>query len=274
MPFVERRSRSVTTTTVAAQPIVQQQQQHVVQQQNMIHQRSSTRSPCCLGNNSNSEQQLYRRELKINLTAKPKPCEATTTTEEYNYMNAMDETTKTLTTTTLCPTPPPPPRITTTHTMTNIMTVTPVVDTQEEVLLNLFSCNNSGSLSSESSESLVDLDETAKAKLKINEVYEKREERKQPEQCTKRITNQQNLLLEKRLAELERKLQKIPELEIKNNILMEEKQLLLKQILNMKQQQQCPPPPCVKIVESTKVCLQIFFEIFLNYDFCLSVKKK
>jgi hypothetical protein len=42
---------------------------------------------------------------------------------------------------------------------------------------------------------------------------------------------------------LEKKLQKIPELEIKNNILLEEKQLLIKQLLNMKQTSSTPPPP-------------------------------
>lgn len=42
---------------------------------------------------------------------------------------------------------------------------------------------------------------------------------------------------------MEKKLQKIPELEIKNNILLEEKQLLIKQLLNMKQTSSTPPPP-------------------------------
>lgn len=59
-------------------------------------------------------------------------------------------------------------------------------EVQEEVLLNLFSCNNSGSLSSESSESLVEFD--SQAKLKINEVVE----RVQPEEKkteTKRVRN-------------------------------------------------------------------------------------
>lgn len=45
------------------------------------------------------------------------------------------------------------------------------------------------------------------------------------------------------MVELEKKLQKIPELEIKNNILLEEKQLLIKQLLNMKQTSSTPPPP-------------------------------
>ena len=96
------------------------------------------------------------------------------------------------------------------------------------------------------------MDENVRAKLKINEVYEKKEEKRVESKPSSRISNQQNMLLEKRLAELEKKLQKIPELEIKNNILMEEKQLLLKQILNMKQQQ-VPMPPTPKPAEPCKV---------------------
>lgn len=57
-------------------------------------------------------------------------------------------------------------------------------------------------------------------------------------------------MLEKKLVELEKKLQKIPELEIKNNILLEEKQLLIKQLLNMKQ---TPPPPAPKPEPPPKV---------------------
>lgn len=53
--------------------------------------------------------------------------------------------------------------------------------------------------------------------------------------------------------ELEKKLQKIPELEIKNNILLEEKQILIKQLLNMKQTQTALPTPQPKPVEPAKV---------------------
>lgn len=124
----------------------------------------------------------------------------------------------------------PKPRV---HKSTaNLIPVQPIQpEVQEEVLLNLFSCNNSGSVSSDSSESLVEYEDP---KLKINEVYEKRiEERKvysKPQE-----PNNQNLLLEKRLMELEQKLRRLPELEIKNNILSEEKALLVKQLLGMKQ---------------------------------------
>lgn len=61
------------------------------------------------------------------------------------------------------------------------------------------------------------------------------------------------MLLEKKLVELEKKLQKIPELEIKNNILLEEKQLLIKQLLNMKQTSSTPPPPPPPKPEPPKV---------------------
>lgn len=221
----ERRSRSVTCN-----------------QPNQV--RAVTKSPVV------NSHQIYRREIKINLAQPPPP--KPELTEEYNYTNSDETETRTLAM--KCPaTPPPPPRIT-----TNILTITQQTTmpqpepAQEEVLLNLFSCNNSGSISSESSESLVDL---CDPKLKINEVYEKREEKRVDCGQPKRINNQQILLLEKKIAELEKKLQKIPELEIKNNILMEEKQLLLKQILNMKQQNQTPPPPppvkpCEKVYRS------------------------
>ena len=112
----------------------------------------------------------------------------------------------------------------------SVVSVNPIrPEVQEEVLLNLFSCNNSGSVSSDSSESLVEYENP---NLKINEVYEKRvEERK----VFKQQPPNNNHLLEKRLAELEKKLRRLPELEIKNNILAEEKQMLIKQLLNMKQ---------------------------------------
>jgi hypothetical protein len=66
------------------------------------------------------------------------------------------------------------------------------------------------------------------------------------------IHNQQQILLEKKLLELEKKLQKIPELEIKNNILLEEKQLLIKQLLSTKHTSSTPPPP-IRVPEPPKV---------------------
>ncbi len=128
-------------------------------------------------------------------------------------------------------------------------------DVQEEVLLNLFSCNNSGSVSSDSSESLVELDDP---KLKINEVYEKQLEVNKI--YIKPSTNNANThLMEKRLAELEKKLRRLPELEIRNNILLEEKQLLVKQLMSMKQ----APPPVVPIPEPPA---KIFRSIGSNSD--------
>lgn len=107
-------------------------------------------------------------------------------------------------------------------------------EVQEEVLLNLFSCNNSGSLSSDSSESLVEIGQN----LKINEIYEKKEPT--TEYKSDIMSQNNNIFLEKRLIELEKKLMKIPELEIKNSILLEEKKLLLKQLLN--RNKICPHP--------------------------------
>jgi len=125
-------------------------------------------------------------------------------------------------------------------------------EVQEEVLLNLFSCNNSGSVSSDSSESLVELEDP---KLKINEVYEKQMEVNKI--YAKPQPNPNNHVLEKRLAELEKKLRRLPELEIKNNILLEEKQLLMKQLMNMKQ----PAPPVVQVPEPP---LKVFRSIGSN----------
>lgn len=126
-----------------------------------------------------------------------------------------------------------------------IMPMTPIQpEVQEEVLLNLFSCNNSGSVSSDSSESLVELEDP---KLKINEVYEKRVEERP--QFTKPAQPSNNPLLEQRLAELELKLRRLPELEIKNNILAEEKAMLIKQLLSMKKE----PVPEMPVEKPTKL---------------------
>jgi hypothetical protein len=186
---------------------------------------------------SPSETQLFRREIKINITSQPPPPKPEF--EEQFLHNISEKESRTVV---HRPTPPPPPRIT-----SNILSINQpiVVETQEEVLLNLFSCNNSGSVSSDSSESLVDLVDNSN--LKINEIIHYTEEKKMPE-APKRHVVSNTLLLEKRLVELEKKLQRIPELEIKNNILLEEKQILLKQIMNMKTQQPTkiehkPDPP-------------------------------
>lgn len=145
-------------------------------------------------------QQVFRREVKINLSG-PKHQE-----EEYIINNNQMEE-RTVTTTVNKPQRTYKP----TSSIVAVNTIRPEV--QEEVLLNLFSCNNSGSVSSDSSESLVEYENP---NLKINEVYEKRvEERK----VFKQPVNN-NHLLEKRLAELEKKLRRLPELEIKNNILL------------------------------------------------------
>jgi flagellar biosynthesis/type III secretory pathway chaperone len=192
-------------------------------------------------------QQYYRREIKINLGASRSSPPPALDDEEYHQQLINDEIeTKTVTTTTTTKPPPPPPPIVQPqpikHTTTLTSSFVQQQDVQEEVLLNLFSCNNSGSISSESSESLVELNE--ERKLKINEVYEKTIKEQPPEKKEIKMTyTQQQMALEKRLAELEKKLQKLPELEIKNNILLEEKQLLVKQLLNIKQQKESPPPP-------------------------------
>ncbi len=70
--------------------------------------------------------------------------------------------------------------------------------------------------------------------LPHHKVYEKKvEERKQ---LSKPAAPSHNPALEQRLAELEQKLRRLPELEIKNNILQEEKQMLIKQLLGMKRE--------------------------------------
>ena len=193
--------------------------------------RSKSRSPV-------PQQQLFRREIKINLE-QPKP-KSNEYVEEYHMLNNDQlEEVKTVTTTLH---KPQPQMIRPVKVMAPLQQTPPQqqqADVQEEVLLNLFSCNNSGSVSSDSSESLVEFEDP---KLKINEVYEKHVEEKKIE--PKRVANNgQQLLLEKKLAELEKKLRRLPELEIRNNILLEEKQMLIKQLLNMKQHTPPPPPP-------------------------------
>lgn len=161
------------------------------------------------------EKQSYKREIKINL-ANPKN-ELLYNEQFYNNESELKKETK----------------YKTCLKQNNAKVSRPIgislinpTEVQEEVLLNLFSCNNSGSLSSDSSESLEEIGQN----LKINELYEKKEpiiENKLDFKC-----QSNNLFLEKRLQDLEKKLMKIPELEIKNNILLEEKQILLNQLLS------------------------------------------
>ena len=196
-------------------------------------------------------EHYFKREIKINLAAPKRSPSKPDINEEHHHMNFDEMESRTTTVTSVLkpsqqPAQPTPVRQHTLITSNSITTLTQAPEVQEEVLLNLFSCTNSGSISSESSESLVDMDED-RGKLKINEVYEKKQPEPKPE--PKRANNQNQLLLEKKLAELEKKLQKLPELEIKNNILQEEKQILIKQLLNMKQQQPAP----VRTPEPAKV---------------------
>lgn len=139
--------------------------------------------------NTGGEQQFYKREIKINL-APPRR-------EEHHQIINDDECnlaeSKTVTTTKVVK--PPPPQQTTVRSQimtTSLLTLNQQPEVQEEVLLNLFSCNNSGSISSESSESLVEF-ESQQSKLKINEVVEhtRHEEKKQPE--SKRVIIKTNL---------------------------------------------------------------------------------
>jgi hypothetical protein len=241
-----RRSRSANRRTKSKSPLLLQQQQ---QQQPV--------------------EQYYKREIKINLAqpiGKKSEDEREEEEEERRMINNLDEVeTKTVTTTSVIK--PPTPTITekkttvttTVHHHHHITAAPPPPQTpevQEEVLLNLFSCTGSGSISgSESSESLVEFDED-QHKLKINEVYEKQQQQENAKVEVKRNNIQHQLMLEKRMAELEKKLQKLPELEIKNNILLEEKQILIKQLLNAKQSQPAPQP---KVSEPAKVIVFLFF---------------
>jgi hypothetical protein len=220
-------------------------------------------------------EQYFKREIKINL-AQPinKPNKNEVEEEQQHMIDQLDEIeTKTITTTSVVK--PPTPTIekktivTTVHHHHHISAPqTPEV--QEEVLLNLFSCTGSGSISgSESSESLVEFDED-QHKLKINEVYEKQQQQENAKVEVKRNNIQHQLMLEKRMAELEKKLQKLPELEIKNNILLEEKQILIKQLLNAKQTQPIPQP---KVAEPAKVIFKAYFYINSITFYNPSVKK-
>lgn len=209
------------------------------------------------------QQQYYRREIKINLSGQSSPVE-----EHHNHSlninddQQIEQTEMRQTVTThhqqkLINKPISQSPALLRHHHQSPCTTTPLPplaaggggggEAQEEVLLNLFSCNNSGSISSESSESLVEFDndnENNANKLKINEVYEVKKQEclnnnnNNSKQQQRTVINQHQLILEKKLLEMEKKLQRLPELEIRNNILLEEKQLLLKQL---KQQMLNPP---------------------------------
>lgn len=205
-------------------------------------------------------EQYFKREIKINL-AQPinKQNKNEVEEEQQHIMDQLDEIeTKTITTTSVVKPPTPTiekKTITTTVHHHHHISAPQTPEVQEEVLLNLFSCTGSGSISgSESSESLVEFDED-QHKLKINEVYEKQQQQENAKVEVKRNNIQHQLMLEKRMAELEKKLQKLPELEIKNNILLEEKQILIKQLLNAKQTKPIPQP---KVAEPAKVIFKAY----------------
>lgn len=136
--------------------------------------KSKSRSPC-------SEQQYYKREIKINLAAPKRPSSRQEVNEEHHLINEdeVDVETKTVTTTVVKPpsTPPVIQQTSRSQIMTSSLLTLSQPEVQEEVLLNLFSCNNSGTTSSESSESLVEIE--TQSKLKINEVYEKMQQQQE-----------------------------------------------------------------------------------------------
>ncbi|CAF0716070.1 unnamed protein product [Brachionus calyciflorus] len=226
-------------------PSLPYRQIHDSRRSRSANRRSISKSPV-------PEKQFYKREIKINLAQQPpQPPPQKQTNNSYSQMEQLynDEyEIKTVTTTIEKPQNPPPPQITPRPIISNNFPIITNNEVQEEVLLNLFSCNNSGSISSDSSESLVEIGHN---NLKINEVYEKKESKNELKQQEPKQRTQTSLLLEKKLFELEKKLQKIPELELKNNILLEEKQLLLKQLLNSTKNQTYTPPP--RPVEPAKV---------------------
>lgn len=139
------------------------------------------------------EQQFYKREIKINL-APPPPRRVVEVEEHHHHHHMLNEDelldeSKTVTTTNVVkPQPPPQPATIRSQILTtSLLTLNQQPEVQEEVLLNLFSCNNSGSISSESSESLVEFE--SQSKLKINEVVEQKihHEEKKPE--SKRVSD-------------------------------------------------------------------------------------
>jgi len=224
-------------------------------QEDEIEQRRS-RSLNKKNNSKSPVQQFYRREIKINLAQPQSP---QMDEEEHHMMNTSDqlEELKTTTTTQILqkPTAPSPSMRNTNPPIVSLNPTPLPSEVQEEVLLNLFSCNNSGSISSESSESLVEFDDV-ETKLKINEVYEKKQQPLKEELKTdsRRSQNQHQIYLEKKLLEMEKKLQRLPELEIKNTILLEEKQLLLKQLKNqLLNTPSTPVPPLVTTSEPAKL---------------------
>jgi hypothetical protein len=104
----------------------------------------------------------------------------------------------------------------------------------QEVTLNVVSLANTriNSLASSESTSSASLNELD-SKLKINEVELIKEHPPPKIRVIKKIINNDELL--RRIAELERKLSKLPELEIKNSALLEERNLLMSQ-LNQQQE--------------------------------------
>ena len=124
--------------------------------------KSKSRSPV---------QQFYRREIKINL-AQPKSRrqspEINEEEQQMMFMNNDELETRTVTTTSVQKQPvvlPQPVR----HTPRPFVTLPPPPpppEVQEEVLLNLFSCNNSGLTSSDSSDSIVELKDDLNLKIK------------------------------------------------------------------------------------------------------------
>ncbi len=256
--YVSEQRRSLSNR---ASPVRQTGQTNSPTNLNQPTQRNRLSRSCNRRSRSKSPTEHYfRREIKINLSqpTSNKKSSNTSLNEDHCYNYNLDEQEcQTVTTTSIskqAQSQPPPTNRQCTNLIqsTSAVTMTQPQEVQEEVLLNLFSCNNSGSCSSDSSESLVEYEDDRK--LKINEVYEKNvnNENKVETKRHSSSSNQAQMMYEKRLLELEKRLQKIPELEIKNNILQEEKQILIKQLLNMKRSQS-PQMPISRPCEPPKV---------------------
>ena len=214
--------------------------------------------------NQQQQQHFFRREVKINLDPSAPHLIDDELQQQQQFLSSSTTSkssrsmivTASSTSTTLSnpqqrqqasPAPAPAPATTEMH---------------EEVLLNLFSCNNSGCVSSsDSSESLAEAAQqqppaptNSSSKLKINETFEsicKPQAQPEPQQQAQPMQLCRATIdaYEKRLADMERQLQRIPELELRNATLLEDKQLLIRELLSLKQQ----PTPAAVDPSSTSV---------------------
>lgn len=223
-----RHKRSTSGTSIANSEKLFQQQTHIQQQQQQQERRS--RSGCRHRSKSHSKSPRYvQRQEEYDsrfVTTADDADEEEILMQGDNLENRVETMTRTYQQVVKTH-QSPSSFIDTSRLIQNPIDVPP----SHEITLNVVSLSNANlaGTDSSSSESLNSDD----VKLKINEP--ERPLRKPQQPLRKPPSTPNNDELYRRISELEKKLSKLPELELKNSVLLEERNLLIKQLQDRQQ---------------------------------------